>query len=230
MRTWKAVKSKAEEAKEDDAGARTFNIRLPPVYRPPVYGTDDLRRREKYSPFVSPSKSQKSEAEQEPTRPDLESYFQEPTADVAVLLDHAGGYSHSLAGAPIPGKEPNLVSSIVDGIEGNPESIHFPVLDFDFPCRLVPSQTEGHFHLYIDKPVRWDAFVDVMWAMAEAGLLEPGWVGPAIQQGFAAVRPSMSHLVAIMKERIEAGEDPSEVFASLDFDKFAEQKDNDVPF
>ncbi len=80
--------------------------------------------------------------------------------------------------------EANLVGSAVG--DGN----HMPVLDFDFPCRLVPSTTEGHFHLYIDTPVEWSRYIDVLVAMKRARLLQTGFVDGSIRCGQSTVRPS----------------------------------------
>jgi hypothetical protein len=65
---------------------------------------------------------------------------------------------------------------------------HFPVLDLDFPCELVPSTTLGKFHLYMDKKVTWLAYQNVLTAMAEAGLLEPGYVAASIAAKATFVR------------------------------------------
>jgi len=31
--------------------------------------------------------------------------------------------------------------------------LHKPVLDLDFPCILIESETAGHYHLFIDKAI-----------------------------------------------------------------------------
>lgn len=73
--------------------------------------------------------------------------------------------------APASEDEANLISSEVEGAAG----IHLPVLDIDFPARLVPSSTEGHFHLYLDSYVAWDKYLRVLEALADAGLIERGY-------------------------------------------------------
>ncbi|MFY1688195.1 hypothetical protein [Plantactinospora sp. WMMB782] len=77
----------------------------------------------------------------------------------------------------------NLITSMVSG------RMHKPVIDLDLPARLVPSSTEGHFHLYIDQAVPWEAYVKLLEALADAGLVEPGYVRSSIARGFSAVRP-----------------------------------------
>jgi len=90
--------------------------------------------------------------------------------------------------------EANLVSSVGEREYYNPEDIehfstnHFPVLDLDFPCQLVPSSTPGKFHLYMDKSVTWVAYQNVLTAMASAGLLELGYVSASIARRATFVR------------------------------------------
>ena len=31
------------------------------------------------------------------------------------------------------------------------QTVHWPVLDLDMPCHLIPSTHEGHFHLVIER-------------------------------------------------------------------------------
>ena len=71
------------------------------------------------------------------------------------------------------------------------DGMHYPVLDLDFPARLTPSETPGHFHLAIDQAVEWDAYVAVLEALGAAGLLEPGYVTASIDRGasYVATRP-----------------------------------------
>lgn len=77
----------------------------------------------------------------------------------------------------------NLITSLASG------RMHKPVIDLDLPARLVPSSTEGHFHLYIDKKVPWEAYVRLLDAMRDAGLVEAGYVSASKARGFSAVRP-----------------------------------------
>ena len=70
----------------------------------------------------------------------------------------------------------------------NPEYWHTPVLDIDVPAALVPSSTPGKHHLYLDVPMTWETYVKLLDVMAEAGILEPGYVGASKARGFTAVR------------------------------------------
>lgn len=77
----------------------------------------------------------------------------------------------------------NLVSSAT-----NLPEWHLPVLDLDFPCQLVPSSTEGHFHLYFDKPIKWDAYLKLLDALVDAEIIEEGWAEQSIVEGMTLVR------------------------------------------
>lgn len=80
-------------------------------------------------------------------------------------------------------EQANLVSSSCG------QGVHMPALDFDLPARLIPSTTEGHFHLYIDKPMAWDKYEALLVAMRDAGLLQPGFVKNSIERKATFVRP-----------------------------------------
>lgn len=85
---------------------------------------------------------------------------------------------------PVSEEEANLVSS---ESATNP-GLHLPVIDIDFPAKLVPSTTPGHFHLYLDRPVEWDKYLAVLNAMADAGLVEPGYASCSKARGASFVR------------------------------------------
>ena len=72
------------------------------------------------------------------------------------------------------------------------DDIHWPCIDLDLPARLVPSSTKGHFHLYIDRPVMWDAYVKLLDALVNADLVEVGYRDAAVAQGGTTVR--MPHI------------------------------------
>lgn len=85
--------------------------------------------------------------------------------------------------------EAGVVTSEVLDTGGNlVKGVHRPVLDIDMPVRLVPSSTEGHFHLHIDKPMMWDTYVDLLEALEEAGIVEKGYVTVSKRRGYTAVR------------------------------------------
>jgi hypothetical protein len=84
----------------------------------------------------------------------------------------------------VPESEATLISSKIPGTDDE----HGPVFDLDFPARLVPSSTEGHFHLYLERPISWRKFRLVLWAMWKAGLIEKGYYRNTVRRGAAYVR------------------------------------------
>lgn len=79
--------------------------------------------------------------------------------------------------------EANLVTSAT----GNGDW-HLPVIDLDVPHRLEPSSTPGHSHLYIDVPVKWDDYVALLNELANAGIVEFGYVEASKAKGATMVR------------------------------------------
>lgn len=66
---------------------------------------------------------------------------------------------------------------------------HRPVLDIDFAARLLPSKTEGHFHLYLDGiELEWGDYEKLLNVLAEVGILEEGYVNASIERGMTRVR------------------------------------------
>lgn len=77
----------------------------------------------------------------------------------------------------------NLVGSITDN------RTHRPVLDLDFPCRLIPSTTPGHFHLYLDGlELDWNKYKTLLLALADAGVISHTYARESIRKGFTAAR------------------------------------------
>ncbi len=99
------------------------------------------------------------------------------------------GYDPNEAEIRVPVDDPekaNLIGSeLKDGLT------HMPVLDIDHPCKLVESETPGHFHLYIDVPMHWGDYEKLLTALAEAGVCEVGYVNASIErkQTFVASKP-----------------------------------------
>lgn len=96
--------------------------------------------------------------------------------------------------APID--EANLITSAVAGSEYTPpftnEEVryrtHKLIIDLDVPAKLIPSSTPGHFHLYIDQEVgEWD-YINLLNALAGAGIIETGYRNASVQRGYTAVR------------------------------------------
>lgn len=55
------------------------------------------------------------------------------------------------------------------------DGLYRPVIDLDFPARLIPSRTPGHFHLMLDGiGLSEEKFTFLMNALAEVGILNQG--------------------------------------------------------
>ena len=119
-----------------------------------------------------------------PSRPD---FLGHRTTYIAERLDVAWKDTEGAeAGRRIPAAycDANLVGS-----SSSPcGTFHQPVIDLDFPAHLEPSTTKGHFHLYLNKDVKWEPFLKVLEAMKDAGLVEEGFYEMTKRRGQAFVR------------------------------------------
>lgn len=70
----------------------------------------------------------------------------------------------------------------------NGDTYHRIVLDIDVPVKVVPSSTEGHSHLYIDVPIHWGDYQELLYALVTAGVLEEGYVEASIREGYTSAR------------------------------------------
>lgn len=84
----------------------------------------------------------------------------------------------------VPEAEANVISSRVAGEEG----VHAPVLDFDFPCQLIPSSTPGHFHFVADKRMTWEEYKALLLVLRHVGMIEEGYYQASIQRGATFIR------------------------------------------
>lgn len=66
--------------------------------------------------------------------------------------------------------------------------LHKPVIDIDLPAKVIPSSTEGHGHLFIDKEMSWDDYLILLRALVAVGIVEPGYLKASERRGHTAVR------------------------------------------
>jgi len=85
-------------------------------------------------------------------------------------------------------KDANLVGSRQAGVPEDEEAYHFPVLDIDFEANLIPSSTEGHYHLYLEKKLTWKQYSKLLEALADAGIIEEGYLDQSLQREQTFVR------------------------------------------
>ena len=65
------------------------------------------------------------------------------------------------------------------------DGYHYQCIDIDIPIRVVPSSTPGHSHLYVDEPITWDTYKNLLEALAEAGIVEEGYLNASVDTGVA---------------------------------------------
>jgi hypothetical protein len=69
----------------------------------------------------------------------------------------------------------NVLSSALIDETGAKTGFHTIALDIDHPVRVRPSDTPGHYHLFIDVAMPWVDYAAVIEALTEAGVVEPGY-------------------------------------------------------
>lgn len=79
--------------------------------------------------------------------------------------------------------EADIIASRIAGSD-----MHTIMLDIDLPAILVPSATPGNSHLYIDHPVSWDKLSNLLDALADAGVIQPGYAAASKARGYTALR------------------------------------------
>jgi hypothetical protein len=83
-------------------------------------------------------------------------------------------------------EEANLVTSIA--WEDGAKTIHYPLLDLDFPAALLDSSTPNHYHLYIKKAMSWQTYQDLLKALYDAEIIQHGVYINAVKRGFSSLR------------------------------------------
>lgn len=124
-------------------------------------------------------------------------WFRWEKLEVPPSTEEDGLYISPEVRTSVPAGEGNLVSSLTGHDKNGNDlgdafdyyrSTHKPVLDVDLPCALVPSTTPGHFHLYIDKEMPWNDYIQLLDILAWLGIVEPGYVNAAKSRGATFVR------------------------------------------
>lgn len=86
----------------------------------------------------------------------------------------------------------NVVSSVrKPGLWEDQKNVaHNVAIDLDVPAYLVPSSTGGHSHLYVDVPkgIPHHRYMALLSALADAGIIEPGYAAVSIKRGRSDLR------------------------------------------
>lgn len=91
-----------------------------------------------------------------------------------------GEYTPTQYRAPKNEAEANVIGSQLEQNDPRRAVLHAPALDVDFPCRVLPSSTWGHSHLYIDKAMTWREYKRFLKALVKVGIIEKGYYNAAM--------------------------------------------------
>ena len=90
-------------------------------------------------------------------------------------------------------REANLLSSALVGLDGKPTGYHTLAIDVDLPVRVRPTDTPGHYHLFIDAPMPWETYSKLLDVLVEAGIVEDGFAGASQSRGATHLRLPWIH-------------------------------------
>lgn len=83
------------------------------------------------------------------------------------------------------GRDGNLFSSELTDFPG----MHAPTLDIDaMDVHAIPSTTKGNYHLYIDKPMTWEQYRELLIVLMDCGILSEGFVGLSLARKASFLR------------------------------------------
>lgn len=95
-------------------------------------------------------------------------------------------YGEKTDGDPATLETANVYTSEI--ADGSHAGQHTVAIDLDVPARLIPSSTPGHSHLYVDVPMTWDKYSALLAALADAGVIEPGYEASAKRRKWTSLR------------------------------------------
>ncbi|UVT31054.1 hypothetical protein SEA_PARVUSTARDA_73 [Gordonia phage ParvusTarda] len=78
--------------------------------------------------------------------------------------------------------------SFTDWRKGSAIQWHKPLIDIDIPIAAVPSTTEGHFHLFIDKELTWEEYKTLLKVLRDLKIIEDGYYQASLRRGATWVR------------------------------------------
>jgi hypothetical protein len=79
-------------------------------------------------------------------------------------------------------EDANLISSLTD------DGFHMPAIDLDLPTKLVPSSTEGHYHLFIDHKLSAENYWKLLSCLVDVGIVERGFYELSEARGASFLR------------------------------------------
>lgn len=109
-------------------------------------------------------------------------------------VDNFGGDSDDPAGFGEPVESvtdidaANVITSKVAHLVNLFGQRHKVMVDVDMPCKVVPSTTPGHFHLYIDREMSWHDYKLLLGTFERVGIISTGYHDASILRGFTTLR------------------------------------------
>ena len=102
----------------------------------------------------------------------------------------------------------NLVSSLLTN------GLHSPAIDVDMAVEVIPSSTEGHFHLYFpDVEIPWERYSRLLAALKECGIITNGYYQHSVARRQTTLRPP--HVKKTVIARRTTGAEMSDTFRSV---------------
>jgi hypothetical protein len=102
----------------------------------------------------------------------------------------------SEARTPVPVEDADLISSELPG------GLHAPCIDIDHRVRVVESSTSEHSHLYIDVPMTWEQYLNILVALTAAGVVEQGYLRASILRRATHLRLPWVHKLSESSEPV----------------------------
>lgn len=95
-------------------------------------------------------------------------------------------------------------------------SSKLPLLILNCKATLLPSSTEGHFHLFLDKEMSWKSYKKLLEILAQVTIIEEGYMRASVAREYSAVRlpwvkkgnPLTEELMQELGEEVPKGEAP----------------------
>lgn len=82
----------------------------------------------------------------------------------------------------------NTISSVAVRGSNSDHVMHYPLLDIDIDVRLVPSSTNGHYHLYLGTLMNHDQYSKLLDVLEEVGIIQHGFARQLDERGATFLR------------------------------------------
>lgn len=105
-------------------------------------------------------------------------YYSKSTADGIDSGDADAFVKSTKDRTPVSVSDANLVSS--RAVEVNGKVYHYPLLDIDFEAALIPSTHPGHYHLYLNRLMPWEDYIELLTVMEKVGIIQSGVLKAAL--------------------------------------------------